>query len=413
MASALKTLKKAVKTMSKMQPTYTASYYSGSYKPTEYKGNYNAQHYTGPTYNASQYTSNYTPTEFKNNYQAQQYNDSYNPEQYQSKYMPQIEDTLNRVTNWRYDPMQDASYQALASVYAAKGNQAARNTLGDAAALNGGYGTSYAVSAAQQARNQYNQELASYIPQLEQQAYQRTQGNLEALQNLDNSLYSRFSDDQARQLQGKQFGLDVEQYNEGNRQFAANLGLDYDKLNNEEKRFVEQNAQNVWSMNNDERYRAAQNALDIFGVNTGIDQFAANYGLDVAKFNEDNRFNATQFDLDAYLANQGERQFGYKSEADNADAALKNAYDYLAWKEAQKGGGGGGRRSGGGGGSYGGSGASGGNSGTTATPKYSGTAVPYTTQNHKSTKYTVTDASRLVKDTAAYTAASVKKKLKK
>ena len=367
MASALKTLKKAVNTMSKMQPTYTASYYSGSYKPTEYTGTYNAQHYTGPTYQASQYKSNYTPTEFKNNYQAQQYNDTYNPEQYQSKYMPQIEDTLNKVTNWSYDPMQDASYKALASVYAAKGNQAAKNTLGDAAALNGGYGTSYAVSAAQQARNQYNQELASYIPQLEQNAYQRAQTSLDALQNMDNSMYNRFSDDQTRQLQSKQFGLDVEQYNEANRQFAANLGLDYDKLNNEEKRFVEQNAQNVWSMNNDERYRAAQNALDIFGVNTGIDQFAANYGLDVAQFNEGNRWNAAQFDLDTYLANQGERQFGYKSQADNATAALQNAYDYLAWKEAQKGGsgggGGGGRRSGGGG-SYGGGGST--SSGMTA-----------------------------------------------
>jgi len=105
------------------------------------------------------------------------------PGTYTSKYGAQIDAALNNVTNFKYDPLQDASYQALAKVYGARGNIAAKDTLADAAALNGGMQTSYAVSAAQQARNQYNQELAAMIPELEANAYNRAQTTYNALRD--------------------------------------------------------------------------------------------------------------------------------------------------------------------------------------------------------------------------------------
>ena len=113
---------------------------------------------------------------------------------YQSKYGPQLESARSRIINWKYNPLEDASYQALAKIYGARGNIAAKDTLADAAALNGGYQTSYAVSAAQQARNQYNQELAAMIPDLEASAYQRAQGALGALTDADATDYGRFRD---------------------------------------------------------------------------------------------------------------------------------------------------------------------------------------------------------------------------
>ena len=111
-----------------------------------------------------------------------------------SNYGDQIQGALNKVVNWSYNPMEDANYQALAKVYGARGNIAAKDTLADAASLNGGYGTSYAVSAAQQARNQYNQELAALIPELEQTAYTRAQGTLGALRDQDETDYGRWRD---------------------------------------------------------------------------------------------------------------------------------------------------------------------------------------------------------------------------
>ena len=77
---------------------------------------------------------------------------------YESKYQGQMDTALSNVTNrkqFEYDPLKDANYQAMAKVYQKQGEQAAKNTLGDAAALNGGYGSSYAVTASQQARNDY------------------------------------------------------------------------------------------------------------------------------------------------------------------------------------------------------------------------------------------------------------------
>lgn len=116
---------------------------------------------------------------------------------YESKYGDQLQGALDNVINWKYDPMNDANYQALAKIYGARGNQAAKNTLADAASLNGGYGTSYAVSAAQQARNQYNQELASFIPDLEQTAYSRAQSKYSALRDADDSDYGRWRDSES------------------------------------------------------------------------------------------------------------------------------------------------------------------------------------------------------------------------
>lgn len=122
---------------------------------------------------------------------------AYTPGAYKSQYQGQLDNAMNTVTNWKYDPMQDASYQALAKIYGERGNRAAKNTLADAAALNGGMQTSYAVSAAQQARNQYNQELAALVPELERTAYDRAQSTYNILKGADDTAYGRFRDTEA------------------------------------------------------------------------------------------------------------------------------------------------------------------------------------------------------------------------
>lgn len=122
---------------------------------------------------------------------------AYTPGAYKSQYQGQLKDAMQTVTDWKYDPMQDASYQALAKVYGERGNRAAKNTLADAAALNGGMQTSYAVSAAQQARNQYNQELAALVPELERTAYDRATSTYNILKGADDTAYGRFRDTEA------------------------------------------------------------------------------------------------------------------------------------------------------------------------------------------------------------------------
>lgn len=150
---------------------------------------------------------------------------SYLPGTYASKYDKQIGSALNNVINFQYDPMKDASYQALAQVYGNRGNIAAQNTLADAAALNGGLQTSYAVSAAQQARNQYNQELAALIPDLEQNAFNRAQITYNALRDADETAYGRFRDTEAdRQWK---YGMDYDTYRDAMADYQFGLNYNY------------------------------------------------------------------------------------------------------------------------------------------------------------------------------------------
>ena len=116
------------------------------------------------------------------------------PSAYSSKYATRLDNALDTVVNWSYDPTKDANYQSLAKLYTQRGEQAARNTMGDAASLNGGYGTSYAVSAAQQARNDYNSEFAEKAIDLEDKAYNRASTSLSALRDADDTSYSRYRD---------------------------------------------------------------------------------------------------------------------------------------------------------------------------------------------------------------------------
>lgn len=117
-------------------------------------------------------------------------------------------DVLNRkVTNYinqdpySYKSQNDASYQAAKDQYTKTGQQAMKDTMAQASALTGGYGNTYAQSVGQQQYNAQMDNLSQKAIEYEQQAYNRYVGDREqqlntinALQNLDNTEYSRNRD---------------------------------------------------------------------------------------------------------------------------------------------------------------------------------------------------------------------------
>lgn len=128
-----------------------------------------------------------------------------NKDPFKSAYSEQIaalvQKAQDNTANFKYDPMTDASYQALAKEYAKLGDRANENTLANQAALTGGRASSYAVSAAAQAQNQYNQALTDKIPELERLAYDRFNADrnyglnlLGTMKSLDDSAFNRFTD---------------------------------------------------------------------------------------------------------------------------------------------------------------------------------------------------------------------------
>ena len=87
---------------------------------------------------------------------------------YGSRYDAQIQSLYEQIlgrSGFRYDPKTDPLYQQYAQDYTAQGKQAMRDTMGKAAALTGGYGSSYAQAVGQQQYDAYLQRLADVLPQ--------------------------------------------------------------------------------------------------------------------------------------------------------------------------------------------------------------------------------------------------------
>lgn len=91
------------------------------------------------------------------------------PGQYQSTWEGQLNETINQILNrdkFSYDVNADALYQQYKDQYVRQGQLAMMDTMGQAAALTGGYGSSYGQSVGQQAYQGYLQQLNEVVPEL-------------------------------------------------------------------------------------------------------------------------------------------------------------------------------------------------------------------------------------------------------
>lgn len=127
------------------------------------------------------------------------------PAAYESGFDAQLKalyDELSARPDFRYDPADDPAYRSYAALYERKGKAAMSDTLGKAAALTGGYGSTYAQSAAQQAYNDYLMQLAGVVPDLQEQAWQqyKAQGDdllrrYQLLDGQEKEAYDRWQDE--------------------------------------------------------------------------------------------------------------------------------------------------------------------------------------------------------------------------
>ena len=95
------------------------------------------------------------------------------PGEYQSAWQTQLNDTLNKILNrekFSYDLNGDMLYQQYKDQYTTQGKLAMMDTMGQAAAMTGGYGNSYAQTAGQQTYQGYLQGLNDKVPELYQLA---------------------------------------------------------------------------------------------------------------------------------------------------------------------------------------------------------------------------------------------------
>ena len=126
------------------------------------------------------------------------------PGEYQSQWDGELTELYNRIANrkqFSYDIGTDPVYQQYREQYQRQGRLAMQNTMGQAAALTGGYGSTYGEQVGQQAYNAYLQNLNDIVPDLYNAAYNRYRDEGTDLYNQygllsdrENQAYSRYRD---------------------------------------------------------------------------------------------------------------------------------------------------------------------------------------------------------------------------
>ena len=154
---------------------------------------------------AGKYQQEYVPSDTVNQaMQQMQAMQNAKPQGYTSKYGAQLEQILQKITNpeqFKYTFNGDELFKSYADEYTQRGKQASLDTMGQAAALTGGYGNSYASNAANQQYQQYLNSLYDRGMDLYDRAYQRwldeqnnTMDQYSVLAQQDNTDYGRYRD---------------------------------------------------------------------------------------------------------------------------------------------------------------------------------------------------------------------------
>ena len=106
---------------------------------------------------------------------------------------------------FRCDPGSDPLYRSYRDQMVSEGSRAMRDTVGQAAALTGGYGSSYAESVGQQQYGLYLQKLGQAMPELYKAAYDRYSAEGDAL---------RADFDMAKGLADSEYGRKRDRFNQ-------------------------------------------------------------------------------------------------------------------------------------------------------------------------------------------------------
>ena len=106
-----------------------------------------------------------------------------------------IYNQLANMKDFSYDVNGDALYQQYKDQYMTQGNMAMMDTMGQAAAMTGGYGNSYAQSVGQQTYQGYMQQLTDKIPELYSLALSKYNSDRDNLYNMNDLHQQQFENE--------------------------------------------------------------------------------------------------------------------------------------------------------------------------------------------------------------------------
>lgn len=155
---------------------------------------------------------------------------------YRSQWQTQLDDTMNKIMNrekFTYDLNGDALWNQYKDQYVTGGKMAMMDTMGQAAALTGGYGNSYAQGVGQQAYQGYLQGLNDKIPELYQMALDSYNREGDALLQQYGMMLDRENTDYGRWTDQRDYDYMVQQ-NQADRDYQAQRDAANDAYRNQQ-----------------------------------------------------------------------------------------------------------------------------------------------------------------------------------
>jgi peptidoglycan hydrolase-like protein with peptidoglycan-binding domain len=152
------------------------------------------------------------------------------PGEYQSQWQSQLDTLMSSIMNrekFSYDVNEDALYQQYKDKYIQQGKLAMADTMGQAAAMTGGYGNSYAQSVGQQAYQGQLDNLNDIVPELYAMALDQYNREGQELYNQYGMLSDRESQDYGRYRDTVSDFLTERDYLQG--RYDTERGFDYGK----------------------------------------------------------------------------------------------------------------------------------------------------------------------------------------
>ena len=229
------------------------------------------------------------------------------PGEYTSAWQAQLDDTLNRILNrekFSYDLNADMLYNQYKDQYVLQGQQAMMDAMGQAAAMTGGYGNSYAQTVGQQTYQGHLQQLNDKIPELYQLA-------LDQYNREGEDLYNQYA------LYADREDQDYGRYRDSQSDYYADL----DRLT-EDARYQAETDYGRWAEGYNMAYGQHRDTMSDYytDLNRADNEYWNQYNRDYGQYADDRNF--------AYDNYWNEQSFDYQKDRDQkADEQWQATFD--------------------------------------------------------------------------------------
>ena len=258
------------------------------------------------------------------------------PQGYSSKYGPQIEALIQQIQKprkFKWDFNGDELFKSYADQYTQNGRQASMDAMGQAAALTGGYGNSYAQQVGNQAYDEYLRALYDKGMELRDRAYDQWQNEgqeqynqLGVLQNADQADYNRYRDEVSEWMDQRDYDRGVLESDRAYDRNVLESDRAYDRGVLESDRAYDRNVlesdrafdEQVRQADLDEAYRR-----DTLNWQKETDQRDFDYNKEI----DERNFNYSK-EVDERNFNEEQRQFNESLDWDKLSTEQKYAAEY-------------------------------------------------------------------------------------